>query len=182
MCSTLTEKAVITRNKVVQDYLLCATYSKAPIDISFVQEYHRNGTCNSWAFHSSPVVVVVVVIWRTPQFRWPLLALIFTSEFLPLHNSKDFNVPQGKLQIHTAFPDATMRLSGLQREVLGLYRTCLRESRKKPHVRAKSRPFERITHTSYRKLERILSRTQGENHQSIRIYEFVADTSQKRIW
>jgi hypothetical protein len=27
-----------------------------------------------------------------------------------------------------------MRLSGLQREVLGLYRQCLRESRKKPQV------------------------------------------------
>lgn len=29
-----------------------------------------------------------------------------------------------------------MRLSGLQKEVLGLYRHCLRESRKKPEVSA----------------------------------------------
>ncbi|KIN03979.1 hypothetical protein OIDMADRAFT_18120, partial [Oidiodendron maius Zn] len=42
-----------------------------------------------------------------------------------------------------------MRYSGLQREVLSLYRKCLRESRKKP---ANARPhFESFARTEFRK-------------------------------
>ncbi|KAI0168759.1 complex 1 protein-domain-containing protein [Pestalotiopsis sp. NC0098] len=46
-----------------------------------------------------------------------------------------------------------MRLSGLQKEVLGLYRQCLRESRKKPQ---QSRPhFESFARSEFNKNIRV---------------------------
>ncbi|PQE08114.1 Complex 1 LYR protein [Rutstroemia sp. NJR-2017a BVV2] len=43
------------------------------------------------------------------------------------------------------------RYSGLQREVLGLYRKCLRESRKKPVVKEARKHFEAFARTEFQK-------------------------------
>lgn len=55
-----------------------------------------------------------------------------------------------------------VRLSGLQREVLVLYRSCLRQARKKPEVRELKTPGESATNTSHRPVASTLKPLPGK--------------------
>jgi hypothetical protein len=68
-----------------------------------------------------------------------LLIQICPDQFVFL----DSQSPSRPLSQHQSITMA--RLSGLQREILSLYRKCLRETRKKPAVRL----YERLEETSF---------------------------------
>ena len=71
-----------------------------------------------------------------------------------------------KFQRHTVCQStatAIMRLSGLQRDVLALYRQCLRESRKKPQVSIQLIASRGVTNRGFRMLELISSLLQGQD-------------------
>ena len=64
----------------------------------------------------------------------PLNELLVYDYSYPVHSVTTIrSIPRNKKRVHRVSPMA--RLSGLQREVLSLYRQCLREVRKKPIVR-----------------------------------------------
>jgi succinate dehydrogenase assembly factor 1 len=84
------------------------------------------------------------------------------------------SIPRGSVWAITL----AMRLSGLQREVLALYRKCLRESRKKPSVRIRQLAFRSLTSNFLYRMSRLISSpSQGQSSHFLLVFDLYIEAA-----